>query len=139
MNDWKWASVNGCPERMIAAKSHSINSEAVRVEVNQGDERNSPSYRYVSLKSAGRGISISYKHVIYACQSTSCIAVNARRRRTLRWPRKCCSSLISLRARFARIFLLNTLVTFLMATPSPVTVSVAELERGRQHARKWYK
>jgi hypothetical protein len=28
MNDWKWASVNGWPERIIAAKSHSINSAA---------------------------------------------------------------------------------------------------------------
>jgi hypothetical protein len=35
-------------------------------------------------------------------------------------PLKCCSSLISRSARLARIFLLKTLVTFLMATPSPV-------------------
>lgn len=26
MKDWKWASVKGCPERMMAAKSHSISS-----------------------------------------------------------------------------------------------------------------
>jgi hypothetical protein len=26
MKDWKWASVSGCPERMMAAKSHSISS-----------------------------------------------------------------------------------------------------------------
>jgi hypothetical protein len=43
-------------------------------------------------------------------------------------PRKCCSSLISRRARLARIFLLKTLVTFLMATPSPVWLLVAALE-----------
>ena len=47
--------------------------------------------------------------------------------RTLRWPRKCWRSLISRKARFARIFLLNTLVTFLIATPSPVTLFVAAL------------
>jgi hypothetical protein len=47
--------------------------------------------------------------------------------RTLRWPLKCCSSLISRRARLARIFLLKTLVTFLMATPSPVALLVAAL------------
>lgn len=54
-------------------------------------------------------------------------------KRTLRWPRKCCNSLISLRARLAKIFLLNTLVTFLMATPSPVTVSFAALENEVVH------
>ena len=26
MKDWKWASVRGCPDRMMAAKSHSISS-----------------------------------------------------------------------------------------------------------------
>jgi hypothetical protein len=44
-------------------------------------------------------------------------------------PLKCCSSLISRRARLARIFLLKTLVTFLMATPSPVWLLVAALCR----------
>lgn len=48
-------------------------------------------------------------------------------------PLKCCSSLISRRARLARIFLLKTLVTFLMATPSPVWLLVAALQAG-QHA-----
>jgi hypothetical protein len=43
-------------------------------------------------------------------------------------PLKCCSSLISRSARLARIFLLKTLVTFLMATPSPVWLLVAALE-----------
>lgn len=42
-------------------------------------------------------------------------------------PLKCWSSLISRRARLARIFLLKTLVTFLMATPSPVWLLVAAL------------
>lgn len=37
---------------------------------------------------------------------------------TLRWPLKCCSSLISRRARLARICLLKTLVIFLTATCS---------------------
>jgi hypothetical protein len=44
-------------------------------------------------------------------------------------PLKCCSSLISRRARLARIFLLKTLVTFLMATPSPDWLLVAALRR----------
>ena len=38
--------------------------------------------------------------------------------RTLRWPLKCCNSLISRRARLARICLLKTLVIFLTATCS---------------------
>jgi hypothetical protein len=42
-------------------------------------------------------------------------------------PLKCWSSLISLNARLARIFLLKTLVTFLIATPSPVVLFVAAL------------
>ena len=42
-------------------------------------------------------------------------------------PLKCCSSLISRSARLARIFLLKTFVTFLMATPSPVWLLVAAL------------
>jgi hypothetical protein len=42
-------------------------------------------------------------------------------------PLKCCSNLISRKARFAKIFLLKTLVTFLMATPSPVWLLVAAL------------
>src|SRR5271154_6133314 len=46
---------------------------------------------------------------------------------TFRCPRKCCNSLISLRARFARIFLLKTFVTFLIATPSPFWLLVAAL------------
>jgi hypothetical protein len=33
MNDWKWASVRGWPERMMAAKSHSINSVICQPEV----------------------------------------------------------------------------------------------------------
>jgi hypothetical protein len=49
-------------------------------------------------------------------------------------PLKCCSSLISRRARLARIFLLKTLVTFLMATPSPVWLLVAALGAHNQHA-----
>jgi hypothetical protein len=48
-------------------------------------------------------------------------------------PLKCCSSLISRSARFARIFLLKTLVTFLMATPSPVWLLVAALRAHYQH------
>ena len=55
----------------------------------------------------------------------------------MRWPRKCCSSLISRRARLARIFLLKTLVTFLMATPSLVWLFTAALLNGEclcQHA-----
>jgi hypothetical protein len=48
---------------------------------------------------------------------------------TLRWPRKCCKSLISRRARLAKIFLLKTLVTFLMATPSLVWLLTAALLR----------
>jgi hypothetical protein len=47
--------------------------------------------------------------------------------RTLRCPLKCCSSFISRRARFAKIFLLKTLVTFLIATPSWVWEFVAAL------------
>jgi hypothetical protein len=43
-------------------------------------------------------------------------------------PLKCCSSLISRSARLAKIFLLKTLVTFLMATPSPVWLLVAALQ-----------
>ena len=46
---------------------------------------------------------------------------------TLRCPRKCCSSLISRKARLAKIFLLKTLVTFLMATPSLVWLLTAAL------------
>lgn len=42
-------------------------------------------------------------------------------------PLKCCSNLISLSALLARIFLLKTLVTFLIATPSPVELFVAAL------------
>ena len=42
----------------------------------------------------------------------------SREERTLRWPLKCCSSLISRRARLARICLLKTLVIFLTATCS---------------------
>lgn len=49
-------------------------------------------------------------------------------------PLKCCSSLISRRARLARIFLLKTLVTFFMATPSPVWLLVAAL-RARYQCR----
>jgi hypothetical protein len=49
-------------------------------------------------------------------------------------PLKCCSSLISRSARLARIFLLKTLVTFLMATPSPVWLFVAALGAHNQHA-----
>ena len=49
-------------------------------------------------------------------------------KRTLRWPRKCWSNLISLKARLAKIFLLKTLVTFLIATPSPVWMFVAALD-----------
>jgi hypothetical protein len=30
MKDWKWASVKGCPERMIAARSHSMSSASCR-------------------------------------------------------------------------------------------------------------
>jgi len=48
-------------------------------------------------------------------------------------PLKCCSSLISRSARLARIFLLKTLVTFLMATPSPVWLLVAALWARGQH------
>jgi hypothetical protein len=48
-------------------------------------------------------------------------------------PLKCCSSLISRSARLARIFLLKTLVTFLMATPSPVWLLVAALWAYYQH------
>lgn len=33
MKDWKWASVNGWPERMIAARSHSINSAGLSVRL----------------------------------------------------------------------------------------------------------
>ena len=44
-------------------------------------------------------------------------------------PLKCCSSLISRRARLAKIFLLKTFVTFLMATPSPVWLLVAALRK----------
>lgn len=47
---------------------------------------------------------------------------------TFRWPRKCWRSLISRRARLARIFLLKTLVTFLMATPSLVWLFTAALQ-----------
>jgi len=43
-------------------------------------------------------------------------------------PLKCCNSLISRKARLARIFLLKTLVTFLIATPSPVWLLVAALQ-----------
>ena len=46
---------------------------------------------------------------------------------TLRWPRKCCRSLISRNARLAKIFLLKTFVTFLIATPSLVWLLVAAL------------
>ena len=46
---------------------------------------------------------------------------------TLRCPLKCCNSFISRSARFARIFLLNTFVTFLIATPSCVWELVAAL------------
>jgi hypothetical protein len=51
-------------------------------------------------------------------------------------PLKCCRSLISRRARLAKIFLLKTFVTFLIATPSPVWLFVAALHRenGYQHA-----
>src|ERR1700712_3258565 len=42
-------------------------------------------------------------------------------------PLKCWSSLISRNARLARIFLEKTLVTFLIATPSPVWLFVAAL------------
>ena len=41
-----------------------------------------------------------------------------REERTLRWPLKCCNSLISRRARLARICLLKTFVIFLTATCS---------------------
>jgi hypothetical protein len=41
-----------------------------------------------------------------------------RERLTLRWPLKCCNSLISRRARLARICLLKTFVIFLTATCS---------------------
>jgi hypothetical protein len=57
--------------------------------------------------------------------------------RRVRWPAdvplKCCSSLISRSARLARIFLLKTLVTFLIATPSPVWLLVAALGAYNQH------
>jgi hypothetical protein len=42
-------------------------------------------------------------------------------------PLKCCSNLISRNARLARIFLLKTFVTFLIATPSPDWTLVAAL------------
>lgn len=42
-------------------------------------------------------------------------------------PLKCCRSLISRKARLARIFLLKTLVTFLIATPSLVWLLTAAL------------
>lgn len=29
MKDWKWASVRGCPDLMMAAKSHSMSSALV--------------------------------------------------------------------------------------------------------------
>jgi hypothetical protein len=44
-------------------------------------------------------------------------------------PLKCCRSLISRSARFARIFLLKTFVTFLIATPSPDPEFDAALEQ----------
>lgn len=50
---------------------------------------------------------------------------------TLRCPRKCCRSFISRRARLAKIFLLKTLVTFLIATPSFVWLFTAALRRAR--------
>lgn len=49
---------------------------------------------------------------------------------TLRCPRKCCRSLISRKARLAKIFLLKTLVTFLIATPSFVWLFTAALRYG---------
>lgn len=55
---------------------------------------------------------------------------------TFRCPLKCWSSLISRRARLARIFLLKTLVTFLMATPSFVWLFTAALWLGAQRRAK---
>src|SRR5699024_4344391 len=65
------------------------------------------------------------------CRRLSCTPGT---RLTLRCPRKCCRSLISRRARFARIFLLKTLVTFLMATPSLLWLFTAALrEKDKMH------
>ena len=58
---------------------------------------------------------------------------------TLRWPLKCCRSLISRRARLARIFLLKTLVTFLMATPSFVWLLTAALQRSPVSLEFWHR
>lgn len=46
---------------------------------------------------------------------------------TFLWPRKCCSSLISRKARLAKIFLLKMLVSFLIATSWLVALCVAAL------------
>jgi hypothetical protein len=35
MKDWKWASVRGWPDRMIAARSHSINSGCISLRIRQ--------------------------------------------------------------------------------------------------------
>lgn len=48
---------------------------------------------------------------------------------TFRWPRKCCNSFISRKARLAKIFLLKMLVIFLIATPSLVVFWTAALWR----------
>ena len=69
-------------------------------------------------------------HVVQACYLGS-VRFHQRpqdwARLTFRCPLKCCRSLISLNALFAKIFLLKTFVTFLIATPSPVWPLVAAL------------
>lgn len=65
---------------------------------------------------------------IIACSKRVSLHLRAHRGKlTFRWPLKCWRSLISRKARLARIFLLNTLVTFLMATPSFVWLFTAAL------------
>ena len=66
-------------------------------------------------------------HFYDLCSTASALAMPGRGAAPAGVPRKCCSSLISLSARLARIFLLKTLVTFLMATPSALWLLVAAL------------
>src|SRR5690242_17059622 len=144
MKDWKWASVRGWPERMMAARSHSMSSgggsalgggrgggagagrtlvEIALVEVVRA--RDVHVVETGNLQASARALACSHGLMLPWSQGPKVPRLASAR--TLRWPRKCCSSLISRRARLARIFLLKTLVTFLMATPSWVWLLTAAL------------
>ena len=126
MKLWKWASVRGCPERMIAARSHSMSSKPISIWSENSIVR--ITFVEIGLVEIVRSWNI---HIV----ETSDLFLSDRAplsiqyKHTFLCPLKCCNSFISRSARLAKIFLLKTLVTFLIATPSWVWVFVAALVR----------